>query len=85
MILNIIDTICAWFLYVELASLPIMVMYCISSMQTTNWIIGFVVGVIGAWILQGKILKLSRTFIYCITIILTITTLALIYKLSHNL
>ncbi len=85
MFFGIVDRICAWLIYVESFALPIMLMYYISSFQTANWIIGFIVGAIFAWWFQGKLLQQSRIWIYSTTIALSIMTVTIIFMLSHNL
>lgn len=85
MILRIIDKICAWLIYVELFAIPIMVMYYLFSNQTVNWVIGFLVGAIVAWWVQGKILQAARIWIYSSASLLTAITFMMIVKLSHKL
>ena len=85
MFLNIIDKICAWLIYVESFALPIMVMYCISSIENANWIIGFTVGIVFSWWFQSIVMKQFRLIIYSVTTLLSITSIAVIFWLSRNM
>jgi hypothetical protein len=85
MLFGMMDRICISLIYFDAFALPIIAMYCLSSNQTMNWIIGFIIGAIGAWWVQGKVLKLDRIWIYCTAIIMTVITLLIVVKLTYKI
>ena len=80
---SIMQNICSMLVFVELLSLPMMVLYLISPYQAFNCVFGLIVGLICVKVIHGKIFQLIRLWVWFVTFNLSLVSIMVIVALSR--
>lgn len=79
----IIGNICFYLIYLELFTLPMMVLYLVSPYSFFNFVFGIILGIGCSTVLHGRIFRLMAIWILFITFNLSLVSIMVILALSR--